>query len=81
KAPNNRIYGRYHNSNGTNLDMNGVQDASGNIIIKLAHGDYTSYWVLKPESRGHYSGSGTYSYNAEWGKSDKPSYVDIYFHN
>lgn len=81
KGPDNRIYGRYHNENGTNLDMNGVQDASGNLIIKLGHGAATSYWVLRPTGSSHNSGSGTYSYRGSWGKSDKDSGVDIYFYN
>lgn len=43
---NGTIYGRYNHSNGTKLDVNGVEDADENLIIKLGHGSATSYWVL-----------------------------------
>ncbi len=79
-APDNRVYGRYHNSNGTKLDLNGVVDSSGNLIIKLAHGHYTSYWVLHPDGSPHGSGTGTYYYTGPWGHQGKYTNMDINYY-
>ena len=63
-----RIYGRYKHSNGTKLDVNGIIDKDGNLVIKLGHGSATSYWVLhKSFSEGN---GQIVNYTGTWGKHD-----------
>lgn len=75
-ASDNRIYGRYMHSNGTKLDVNGVIDSYGNLIIKLGHGSATSYWVLKNRS----SSDNCIGYDGTWGRKSLPSWLQITYH-
>lgn len=71
---NGQVVGRYYNSNGTKLDLNGYVDpSSGNLYIKLGHAyDSTeSHWSLRPVSTDNRQG--IYAYEGEWGKSRKSS--------
>ena len=65
---NGRIYGRYNHSNGTKLDVNGVEDSDGNLIIKLGHGSAISYWVL--HKNYHEDSGNVIVYSGSWGRNN-----------
>lgn len=72
--PNGTVVGRYHNENGTNLDMNGMLSSGGdNLIINLGHDSNGTYsqWRLYPVD--YESEDGWYVFEGTWGKSNKPS--------
>lgn len=71
---NGQLIGRYHNSNGTNLDLNGyIIPATGELKIHLGHSynKTLSNWSLSPvESNPE---EGTFIYEGTWGKKNLPS--------
>ena len=70
-----RIYGRYHNDyNGVKLDLNGVFDSNGDLIMKLGHKSETSFWVLENVGRND---DGSIQYRGTWGRNDKPTSLSI----
>ncbi len=66
-----RILGRYKHSNGTKLDINGVEDCEGNMVLKLGHKSATSYWVLHKKYTE--DGGKTTIYSGSWGKANSES--------
>ena len=71
------LIGRYHHSNGTNLDLNGYVDTySGALYIRLGHANNStlSHWTLYPEAS---YGNG-FSYEGTWGKSALPSELTLW---
>lgn len=70
------LTGRYHNENGTELDLNGQVSLSGDELeIHLGHkSDKTfSKWILYPKESE--TKNGTYVYSGYWGESKKPSEI------
>lgn len=68
---NGQIVGRYHNTNGINLDVNGYVDSdTGTLHIKLGHDSEESLWTLYPDYSPDYD---VYVYTGVWGRSNKPS--------
>lgn len=71
---NGQLIGRYHNYNGTNLDLNGyIVQESGKLKIHLGHSSNKtlSNWYLTPEVSE--STNGTFVYEGTWGKKNLPS--------
>lgn len=66
------LHGRYHNENGTNLDLNGFIEPDGNLYIQLGHDSSKSVLHLRPVSDEI---PGSYRYEGTWGKSGKWSYL------
>lgn len=66
------LHGRYHNENGTNLDLNGFIQPNGDLYIQLGHDSYKSVLRLHPVSDEI---PGSYRYEGSWGKSGKWSYL------
>lgn len=76
--PNGTIVGRYHNTNGVDLDLNGfVETSSGNLNIHLGHAsDRTlSNWKLTYESTD--DALQVYEFSGVWGKKELPSQLTI----
>lgn len=69
---NGELHGRYHNENGTRLDLNGYIQPDGDLYIQLGHDSEKSEWRLHPVSDEI---SGTYRYEGTWGRSNKPSFL------
>ena len=68
---NGQIIGRYSNSNGVKLDVNGYVDSKTNDIhIKLGHGKYESYLIMSPD--GENKSKDEIKYTGSWGKKKKP---------
>lgn len=75
-APDGTIIGRYHNANGTNLDVNGyVESPSGKLYLRLGHGSELSTCQFSfVES---ISTSSSYVYQGTWGRKKKPARLII----
>lgn len=75
-TPDGSIIGRYHNANGTNLDVNGyIESPSGNLYIHLGHGSELSscqFSLVESESSAT-----AYVYQGTWGKKKKPAKLTI----
>lgn len=74
--PDGTITGRYYNTNGTKLDVNGyIESSSGDLHIHLGHGSELSNWTLSPIS--HASSTSKYVYEGTWGRKNRPSHIII----
>lgn len=68
--------GRYHNENGTDLDLNGQVSPSGDKLeIHLGHKSNNTFskWTLYPLEEE--TEKGRYAFKGHWGKSKKPSEI------
>ncbi|MCH5241960.1 MAG: hypothetical protein J1F67_06005 [Muribaculaceae bacterium] len=77
-TPQGQVAGRYHNENGTKLDLNGNVDAStGDLVIQLGHENNKtkSIWRLHPASTN--IEDEIYEYDGTWGKKDLPSKLTL----
>lgn len=71
---NGQLVGRYHNANGTDLDLNGyIIPSTGELKIHLGHASNKtlSNWYLSPVES--YPETGTFVYEGTWGKKKLPS--------
>lgn len=66
------LHGRYHNANGTDLDLNGYLQPDGGLYIQLGHDSYKSVMQLYPVSDEI---PGSYRYEGTWGKNGKWAYL------
>ena len=74
--PNGTFVGRYYNTNGIKLDVNGyVEKSSGDLHIRLGHGSELSNWTLSPITRE--STASKYVYEGVWGRKNKSSRIII----
>lgn len=73
---NGEMTGRYHNENGTNLDLNGQISPSGDELeIHLGHkyNNTFSKWTLYPVKEK--TEDGKYAFQGHWGKAKKESEI------
>lgn len=64
------ILGRYHNANGTRLDVNGkINPDDGSIDIDLGHGNTHSKMTLTPDDSDN--SDDKYEYSGKWGRKKK----------
>lgn len=80
--PDGTVIGRYHNTNGTNLDLNGyIEPDSRNLKIHLGHEDNKtlSNWILSPQDCE--TGQSSYHYVGTWGRKNLPSELTLKIKN
>lgn len=68
------LFGRFHNSNGVKLDVNGYIDTETNQLkIKLGHDSDISFLNLSPTEDEESDGNILYQYSGTWGKKMLPA--------
>lgn len=73
------IYGRYYNSTGVQMDLNGFIESNGNMKFQLGHNKDVSNMILSPFFYNDESGNEIITYNGTWQQKNKTLPVTIDF--